>query len=128
MNGIQGAEIYIGNDYELEMFCKKTGKTKADLLKMCKYLITTFGEQGSVIETSNSSTPIGIAEVENFLDPTGGGDAYRAGLLKGLHSGLDIVTCAKMGALCAAYCVEQYGTQEHHFSMKEFEQRFKANF
>ena len=60
--------------------------------------------------------------------PTGAGDAYRAGLLKGIVTGKDIKTVAKIGAVAAAYAIENYGTQEHHFTYEEFVGRYKSNF
>jgi adenosine kinase len=66
--------------------------------------------------------------VAQVRDPTGAGDAYRAGLIKGLVTGKDMLTAAQLGAICAAYAVEQYGTQEHHFSEEGFWERYEANF
>jgi len=62
------------------------------------------------------------------LDPTGAGDAYRSGFLKGFVLGKDLETSAKMGAVAAAYAIEKYGTQEHHYTYKDFAGRYRENF
>jgi hypothetical protein len=61
-------------------------------------------------------------------DPTGAGDAFRGGLLKGLADGRDWATCCRMGSVAAAFAVEQYGTQEHRFDWRAFEKRFESQF
>jgi adenosine kinase len=71
---------------------------------------------------------IPAAKISEILDPTGAGDAYRAGLIKGLAMGKDMETSAKMGAVAAAYAIEKYGTQEHCFTYNEFAERYRSNF
>jgi adenosine kinase len=68
------------------------------------------------------------AKVADILDPTGAGDAYRAGLLKGMAMDLKIGRAARMGAVAAAYAVEKYGTQEHGYTYEEFAARYRQNF
>jgi len=68
------------------------------------------------------------AKAGKVVDPTGAGDAFRAGLLKGIVSGKDLPTAAKIGAVAAVYAIEQYGTQEHRFTYDEFAQRYRNNF
>ena len=109
---IDGSTILISNDYELEMIMNITGLGKNSLLGMTKTLITTLGDKGSVISTSGSDIRIPAAKAAAVVDPTGAGDAYRAGLVKGLSKGRDIAVSAKMGAVAAAYAIEEYGTQE----------------
>ena len=75
------------------------------------------------------SFEIPVAKVNQVSDPTGAGDAYRAGLIKGLAtSKKDIVHAAKIGAVCAAYCVEVYGPQNFHFTHETFNKRFESVF
>ncbi|WFS61050.1 carbohydrate kinase family protein [Pseudodesulfovibrio thermohalotolerans] len=123
-----GAEILIVNDYELEMIKKSTGMTKAELLENTAYLITTLGENGSIVSCGNKDTAVGVVPASEVLDPTGAGDAYRAGLLKGLSLGKTVAEAAKLGATCATYAVEFKGTQEHSFSLKEFTERYESVF
>jgi len=125
---LEGSMILISNDYELEMIVKMTGLDKKGLLGLTKGIITTFGEKGSSIFTSNFEVNIPAAKTDNVVDPTGAGDAYRAGLLKGLVKGRDIQTAAKIGAIAATYSIEKYGTQAHHYTYGEFIERYRSNF
>lgn len=125
---IRGSYILISNDYELEMIMKITGLGKKDLLAMTGNLITTLGENGSIISRGSGETPVPVATPDAVVDPTGAGDAYRSGLLKGLACGRDLLTAARMGAVVSAYAIEHYGTQEHVFSAEEFAARYRKNF
>lgn len=125
---IEGSYMLIANDYELELIMKMTGMDKDGLLCLTKTVITTIGEKGSIVSSRDFDLYIAAAKVSGVVDPTGAGDAYRAGLLKGLASGKDIETSAKMGAVAAAYAVENYGTQEHCFTYDEFVERYRRNF
>jgi adenosine kinase len=91
-------------------------------------IITTLGDKGSLISTDGRDIPVPAAKVSDIKDPTGAGDAYRAGLLKGLAMNKGIETAARMGAVAAAFAVEKYGTQEHAYTFDEFASRYKQNF
>ncbi len=123
-----GAMALIVNDYELEMFRKKTGLKEAGILELTGVLITTKGEAGSVLLTDQGEEAIPAAPAPGVVDPTGAGDAYRAGLIKGLILGLPWVTAARMGAVLASFAVEQQGTQEHQPEPADFWGRYAANF
>jgi len=123
-----GALALIVNDYELEMFRQKTGLDEAGLLKLTGTLITTRGEEGSIILTAAGKENIPATPARQVLDPTGAGDAYRAGLLKGLASGLDWTPAARLGAVLASFAVEQQGTQEHRVKLPEIWERYTENF
>lgn len=125
---IDGSMLLISNDYELELISKITGMNKTELLGLTKTIITTLGEKGSIISTSEGDTGIPPAKVSSVVDPTGAGDAYRAGLLKGIVLGKDLTVSAKMGAVAAAYAIEKYGTQEHKHTYEEFMARYKDSF
>lgn len=125
---IDGSEILISNDYELELIMKMTGKDKKGLLSLTDSIITTLGENGSLVSTKHEDIQVPAAAVLDVVDPTGAGDAYRAGLLKGLVTGRDIKTAAQTGTVAAAYAVEHYGTQEHRFTGDDFERRYRDNF
>jgi adenosine kinase len=120
--------MLITNDYELELVMKMTGMDKKGLLGMTKTIVTTLGEKGSLISNSDGDMQIPAAKISEILDPTGAGDAYRAGLIKGIAMGKNIETAAKMGAVAAAYAIEKYGTQEHCFTYNEFVERYRSNF
>jgi adenosine kinase len=125
---IDGSMMLISNDYELEMIKKMTGVDKKGLLRLTKAVVTTLGEKGSLVSTPEDDMRVPPAELHGVVDPTGAGDAFRAGFLKGLVLDKDLVTAAKMGSTAASYAIEQYGTQEHHFSYEDFTERFRANF
>ncbi len=125
---LDGSYMLITNDYELELIMKMTGMDKKGLLGLTKTIITTLGEKGSLISTPDGDIEIPSAKISDIVDPTGAGDAYRAGLLKGLAMGKDMETAAKMGAVTAAYAIEKYGTQEHCFTYNEFINRYRSNF
>jgi adenosine kinase len=105
-----------------------TGTGRNELLGLTKTIITTLGEKGSLISTSQGDVSVPPAKVANVLDPTGAGDAFRAGLLKGMILDGNLEKSAKMGAITAAYAIEQYGTQEHYFTYEDFLARYKSNF
>ncbi|HET6515231.1 MAG TPA: carbohydrate kinase family protein [Thermodesulfovibrionales bacterium] len=130
---IDGSRIFICNDYEIEMTLKKTALTIDDILEKTGALVTTKGEYGSTITVAENGgkrvIEIPAVKPEKVCDPTGAGDAYRAGLIKGLLlPDSDITHAARMGSLCAAYSVEVYGTQNFHFTKESFNERFKAFF
>ena len=124
----QGAFAFIANDYELEMFARKTGMNEAALLNCTQAVITTRGEQGSTLSTKDGAETIPAARASQVQDPTGAGDAYRAGLLKGLRQNLPLARAARLGATLASFAVEQPGTQEHHPTLEEIQKRYQENF
>jgi adenosine kinase len=124
----RGSQALIVNDYELEMFREKTGLEVPGLLELTPRLITTKGEQGSGLQTPEGSTQVPAVPAKKVIDPTGAGDAYRAGLLKGLALDLDWLEAARMGAVLASFAVEQQGTQEHRLEITEFTARYAESF
>jgi adenosine kinase len=116
------------NDYEWELVRNKTGMSQADVIKQLDALIVTRGAQGSVIYTKSVEYEIPIAKPERVLEPTGCGDAFRAGLLYGLMNKFDWETTGRIASLLGAYNIAQHGTQNHHFTSAEFAARFKENF
>ncbi len=125
---IRDSMLLITNDYELDVVMKMTGLSRSRLLGLTGMIITTLGDKGSRISTDGRDIAVPAAKVSEILDPTGAGDAYRAGLLRGLSLKHNIEKSAKMGSVAAAYAVEKYGTQEHHFTAEEFERRLHENF
>lgn len=125
---IRGSMMLITNDYELEVIMKMTGLKKGEILSLTGMIITTLGEQGSLITADGKELKVPAAGVAEVLDPTGAGDAYRAGLMKGMALGRDLETSARMGAVAATYAIEKYGTQEHHYTYEGFSERYRMNF
>ena len=126
---LKGAAILIGNDYEMELLRSKVGKISVDIL------ITTLGEKGSVIQTKDQTIEVAAGKPTKVVDPTGAGDAYRAGFLAGYIKkldpdkiGVDLKTCGQMGSIASCYAVEKYGTTSHKFTVKEFDERYKQNY
>jgi adenosine kinase len=125
---MSGAALMITNDYELEMIRKKTGLNTSEMLNRTAVIITTLGEHGSVLFTGGKKIPVPACGAERIHDPTGAGDAYRAGLIKGMVTGKGLLEAARMGATCASFAVEHHGTQEHRFTIEEFWERHLKNF
>jgi adenosine kinase len=125
---ISGSQLLISNDYELEMIKKATGMKNSDLLESCRAIITTLGENGSLVLNHKTKMKIPVTKPERIVDPTGAGDAYRAGVIKGMVMKKTLIESAKIGATCASYAIEHYGTQEHHFSQEDFWTRHRDNF
>jgi len=125
-DAIDGAEILITNDYELALVMNMTGLNIDELLKKTKTIISTRGEEGSRVCMQDGEIEVCAIKAKQVNDPTGAGDAYRAGLIKRLIDGNDIKECAIMGSACASFAVEKYGTQEYSFTMAEFEERLNS--
>lgn len=116
------------NDYEWQLLKDRTGWDVADLTQRVKGLIVTRGAEGSVINTPETEFNIPAAKPSTISDPTGCGDAYRAGLLHGLMAGHDWLTVGRVASLMGAIKIECHGTQNHRFTREEFQERFQANF
>lgn len=124
--GVTGAAVVFGNDYEIKLIEEKTGVGEVGLLERAETLIITYGVDGSRVLTKEGEYRIAAVHAERAIDPTGAGDAYRAGYLKGYRAGLNPETCGKLGSTVAAYAVERYGTQNHHFTLAEFRARYQT--
>ncbi|MEW6533463.1 MAG: carbohydrate kinase family protein [Thermodesulfobacteriota bacterium] len=125
---ISGSMMLISNDYELEMIKRTTELSLSQILERCGAVITTLGDKGSVVRTTESEVEIPAVRASQVLDPTGAGDAYRAGLIKGLATGKDLVTSARMGSVSASFSVACQGTQCHLFSEHDFWDRYQGAF
>jgi len=125
---IKGARVLIGNDYEINLIAKRLNKDIQSLAGLVEILVVTKGSQGSEIYQGSQKIRIKPAKPKNTSDPTGAGDAYRAGLIKGLINGYNLKTCGQLAGLVSVYTVEKYGTQTHHFSLKELQARYEQNF
>lgn len=116
------------NDYEMQLVQERTGWSPDEVAKQVEALIVTRGAKGSHIYSGGRRIEIPAAKVERLADPTGCGDAYRAGLLYGLMNNLDIEITGRIASLCGAIKIEQHGTQNHHFTQEEFASRYRENF
>ncbi|MBI2969447.1 MAG: carbohydrate kinase family protein [Gammaproteobacteria bacterium] len=116
------------NDYEWQLLQERTGWGAKQVAERVEALIVTCGAEGSEIHTRNGAIHIPIAGPRAVVDPTGCGDAYRAGLLHGLIHRLDWETTGRIASLLGAIKIERQGTQNHSFTPVEFEQRFRTSF
>ena len=128
MTFLDQATYAIVNDYESEMMLEKTGLTLDQLAEKVDTLIITRGASGSEVYTNGELIKVASAPISDAVDPTGCGDAYRAGLLFGLSKSYDWKTCGQIGSLCGAIKIEQSGTQKHSFTTESFNERYQAAF
>ncbi len=127
--GVEGAELLIGNDYEIALIEQQLGISHEELILMGpKAIITTLGGKGAVIETRRDAIHVNAAKPKKVSDPTGAGDAFRGGFLAGYLRGFDLAVCGQMGAVAAVYTVEKYGTVTHHYTLEEFRKRYMENY
>lgn len=128
IEGMDGASILVGNDYEFAMIAEKTGMSRDDLERVCPIVAITYGELGSRIFCDGVAYHIPAVRPHEVVDPTGAGDGYRAGLLVGLGAGLPVNIAGQLGSLAATYVVESKGTQGHAYTLPEFAERFAREF
>jgi adenosine kinase len=126
--GIRGARVLIGNEYEFGMMRNKTGLSHEEMLALPEVTIVTLGEEGSTIYAGGQEFHIPAVAPNPLVEPTGAGDAYRAGIIKGLLRGYAWETTGRMAALTATYVLEQDGPQNHHFTLEEFVARYRRAF
>lgn len=128
LRGIACAEVCIVNSYEFELLQEKTGLKKAELIRRVPTFIVTRSEKGSEIYNRGELIRIGIATPKAIKDPTGVGDAYRAGIITGMTCMFDWELTGQIAATIASFAIEEYGTQNHYFEPAEFSMRLKRDF
>lgn len=127
-NFIELADYVTVNDYESNLLQERTGWSENDIVKRVKAYITTRGPHGSQIHTPEKTIDVPPAHERRVTDPTGCGDAFRAGLIYGIEKGYDWLTIGRMGNLMGALKVEHPGTQNQRFDFDEFNEQFKQQF
>jgi adenosine kinase len=127
-DGMSGATIVICNDYEFELIRQKTGMDEEAILVRSGALLVTRGENGCSIIERHGSTDVPAVPPHRIVDPTGVGDAFRGGLLKGMARGASYVVCARLGSVAATYALEHLGGQSHAYTWQEFLARYEAHF
>jgi adenosine kinase len=128
-DGVVGAHLVIVNDYEFELLRQKTGFSEGDVLAHAGVLVVTRGEHGSSVLTPDAPrVDVPAVPPVRIVDPTGVGDAYRGGLLKGMALGLPHEVCARIGSVAATYALEHLGGQSHAYTLDEFTRRYEAHF
>lgn len=116
------------NDYEWQLMQERTSLNEKQISERLQALIITRGGEGSVIHAAGKTYDIPSASPESISDPTGCGDAYRAGLLYGLTHEMDWEITGRIASLMGAIKIEQHGTQNHSFTLNEFKERYKKEF
>jgi adenosine kinase len=127
-DGLEGAHVLICNDYELELVREKTGFDEKTLLDHCTALIVTKGEHGCSVLLRDRRVDVPAVPPHQIVDPTGVGDAFRAGFLKGLAVEADWEVCARLGSVAAAYVLEHLGGSSHAYTWAEFAARYEGHF
>lgn len=122
-----GAYLMVINQYESNMVMKKTGMSMDDLREAIDLLIITHGADGSEIYTNGEMIHVPAIEPNSILDPTGAGDAYRAGFLVGLAHDFSLELCGALGAMNATYVLEHVGPQDNTYTVEEFITRFRKH-
>jgi len=126
--GVAGAASLFVNEYEFELLQKHTGYTPEQIIAQVGFLVVTLGAQGAAIYADGQRIHVPVVPAREILDPTGVGDAFRGGFVRGRQLGFDWETCGKMGAVAAVYCLEARGPQEHSYTRAEFVARYRESF
>ena len=128
--GIEGAHALVVNDYEYALIAKSAGMSADIVLKNdpTAFVVVTLGKKGVEIHSNQGLQQIPSVAPKAINDPTGVGDAFRGGLLTGLHHGFDLELCGQIGVLAATYCLEKHGAQGHSFTRSAFIRRFRQHF
>ncbi|MFN0150313.1 MAG: carbohydrate kinase family protein [bacterium] len=125
---VRMAEYLTVNDYEAQLLQEKTGRSLEQLAQLVRALVVTLGSKGSLIYAQGQQIAIPCVKAEQVVDPTGCGDAYRAGLLYALAQGMDWELAGRLAALLGALKIAHRGGQNHHFTRDEIATRFRQNF
>ncbi len=119
-NCISQSKMLVCNDYEMEMICNSTGMSREDVAKTVETIVVTKGGDGCDLLTAAGTVEIPVVPADDAVDPTGAGDAFRGGLIKGLVDGLPMERAVQMGNVAGHYAVRKWGTQQYSFTMDEF--------
>lgn len=126
--GVENAHILFVNEYEWGLLQKHTGLTSEQIFSAVPVVVITLGKRGVEIHANGMVEHLPAVPEKQIVDPTGVGDAFRGGFLRGYQLGLDWKICCQMGSLAAVYCLESNGPQGHYYTRSEFIQRFRQYF
>jgi len=126
--GVASADSLFCNEYEFELLQKAIGLTSSQILERVRFMVVTQGKDGALIYAEGKKFVIPSFPQNEIQDPTGVGDAFRGGFLRGLTLNYDWQTCGQMGSLAATYCLEKRGTQNHFYTPAEFVTRYRTMF
>lgn len=128
VNGLTGCYLLTVNEYEFGLIQEKTGLNKEEILARVGGLLITQGKNGSTLVFEGNEYQFPVVPPTQFIDPTGAGDAFRAGLMRSIQLGLPWEVAGRIAALCSTYAIEYHGTQDHHFTLPEFVTRYRTHF
>jgi adenosine kinase len=126
--GVEKAFGLFVNEYEFELLQKQACMSAEEILHSPEFCVVTLGKEGARVVNAQEETLVPVIPDVKVVDPTGVGDAFRGGFLRGYLLGWPMKTCAEMGATTAAYCLAEHGTQEHGFTWKAFKNYFRQTF
>lgn len=126
--GTEDALALFVNEYEYALIQKMSGMSTQDIIQQTQFMVVTRGEHGATIYADGQETNVPTVPAEKIVDPTGVGDAFRGGFLKGYEMGLNWSLCGEMGSLAATYCLEQRGPQGQNYTPDEFLARFRQHY
>ena len=127
-DGIVGADVVVCNDYEFELTREKTGLGEAEVLAAARVLIITRGEHGCSVYEKDTRVDVKAVPPHRIVDPTGVGDAFRGGFMKGMAVGASLQVSAQIGSVAATYALEHLGGQSHSYTLDEFRDRYEQHF
>jgi len=127
-DGIRGARLVICNDYEFELVRQKTGLGEEGILEQGAVLVITRGEDGCSVYEKTGRADVKALTPHRIVDPTGVGDAFRGGLMKGMACGKSFKESAQRGTVAAPYALEHLGGQSHAYTIEEFSERYEQHF
>jgi len=126
--GVEGADSLFCNEYEFELLQNTTELKAGEIRDRVRFMVITQGKDGALVYAEGRKFTIPVFPESQILDPTGVGDAFRGGFLRGCSLKLDWQTCGQMGALAATYCLERRGTQNHTYTIEEFIERYRTQY
>jgi adenosine kinase len=126
--GVAGASALFANDYELQLIVQRTGWSEAEILQKTPLIAVTLGEKGTRIVTKDGEETLPAVQLSHVVDPTGAGDAHRAGFAAGYVRGLPNPVCARLANVVASFAVETRGTQNHRFTLDDVQKRYTETY
>ena len=122
------SRMLVCNDYEMEMICNNTGMTREQVADSVETIVVTKGAEGCDLVTSSGTVVVPVVPTDDAVDPTGAGDAFRGGLIKGMVEGRSMERAVQMGSVAGHYAVQKWGTQQYGFTMAEFNAKLEQHF
>ena len=127
-NCISESRMLVCNDYEMEMICNSTSMSREQVAQTVETIVVTKGGDGCDLLTSSGTVAIPVVPADDAVDPTGAGDAFRGGLIKGLVEGRSMERAVQMGNVAGYYAVRKWGTQQYSFTVDEFKAKLEQHF